>query len=538
VSDANRCMTSIILIACNKLDYTKQCVESIRRHTQRGCYELIIVDNGSMDNTVEWAKNESDLIVIDNGFNAGFAKGCNLGLAAASGELLMLLNNDTIATPGWLDGLKRCLLSDDRIGAVGPVTNSASCWSTIPTAYKTIEELELFASALHAIPDKTKWEERVMLAGLCLLMRREAYERVGTFDESFGMDSFADDDYCLRLRLAGYKLLLSGDTFIHHNDGSVPFSTEPELLLQTYGGNANVFKEKWGFDPDDATHIRMDFSTAIQRESHEYRRDNSSIMEIGCGCGATIHHLKKHLPAAKWYGVERSELAANVAEASGITVFRSNEPEDWALPSEGLDGILIGDAHAYGTPQSMKRLVSLLRPSGWIIGCFANRYYFENIRQYLDPLNAIAQRQAAIQYTLQQVKQLYAQSGFAYVKATLAEHKPQEQLDYIRLLGQLTNEAIADELTAAYLLVYGRVASAAEQQAAEEEEDHAEEEDVSAVGAVTSVVTSVQSIGSPDSGEEIRLSWSPDEQIPLHALKSVDPMYLADICREPKGKQA
>ncbi|WP_053375653.1 methyltransferase domain-containing protein [Paenibacillus sp. FJAT-27812] len=463
MSDAIRSTTSIILVTYNKLDYTKQCVESIRRHTQKGCYELIIVDNGSTDGTVDWATNESDIIVIDNGSNAGFPKGCNQGLAAASGELLMLLNNDTIVTPGWLDGLKRCLLSDERIGAVGPVTNSASYWTTIPVTYKTIEEMELFASALHAIPDKTRWEERVKLVGYCLLMKREAWERVGPFDECFGIGNFEDDDYCLRLRMAGYRLLLCGDTFIHHF-GSVSFSSEPELFRQTFNNNANVFRVKWGFDPGEATYIRMDFSTVIQRESHEYRREDSSILEIGCGCGATILHLLKQFPAAKWYGVERNELAARVAEASGITVFRSNEPEDWTLPAEGLDGILIGDAHAYGTPQSMKRLVSLLRPGGWIIGCFANRYYFENIRQYLDPTNVKAQRQAAIQYTKQQVNQLFTQSGFAYVKVTLAEHKPQEHLDYIRLLEQVTNEMISDELTAAYLLVYGRVASSVQEQ--------------------------------------------------------------------------
>ncbi|HTG69440.1 MAG TPA: methyltransferase domain-containing protein [Candidatus Udaeobacter sp.] len=473
MSDANGCMTSIILVTYNQLDYTKQCVESIRRHTQRSCYELIIVDNGSTDGTEEWAKNESGIIVIANGCNAGFPKGCNQGMAAASGDLLMMLNNDTIVTPGWLDGLKRGLLSDDRIGAVGPVTNSASYWTNIPVAYKTIEEMELFASALHAIPDKTKWEERVKLVGYCLLMRREAWEKAGPLDERFGIGNFEDDDYGLRLRLAGYRLLLCGDTFIHHH-GSVSFNSEPELFQQTFRNNAQFFMEKWGFHPGDATQIRMDFTTVIQRESHEYRREDGSFLEIGCGCGATILHMKKQFPDAKWYGVERNELAARVAEASGITVFRSEEPENWYLPAEGLDGIMIGDAHAYGTPQAMKRLVSLLKPCGWIIGCFANRFYFENVRQYLDPANVRAQRQAAIQYTLQQVNQLYVQSGFSYVKVTLAEHKPQEQLDYIRLLGQITDEAITDELTAAYLLVYGRVPSAVQREEADKNGEPAE----------------------------------------------------------------
>jgi GT2 family glycosyltransferase/precorrin-6B methylase 2 len=470
VSDANRCMTSIILVTYNKLEYTKQCVESIRRHTQRGSYELIIVDNGSTDDTVKWAKNESDIIVIDNSCNAGFPKGCNQGLAVATGDLLMLLNNDTIVTPSWLDGLTRCLFSDERIGAVSPVTNSASYWTTIPVTYTTLEEMELFASALHAIPDRTKWEERVKLVGYCLLLRREAWEKVGPLDEIFGIGNLEDDDYGLRLLLAGYKLMLCGDTFIHHH-GSLSFSSEPELYLQTFRNNTIVFRSKWGFDPGDATYIRMDFSKVIERESHEYKRENCSIMEIGCGCGATILHMKQQFPSAKWYGVEQSELAARVAEASGITVFRSNDPEDWRLPAEGLDGIMIGNAHAYGTPQTMKRLVSLLKPGGWLVGCFANRYYFENIRQYLDPSNVKAQHQAAIQYTAQQLGRLYEQAGFSYVKVTRVENKPQEQLEYIHLLEQLMSEEFSKDLTAAYLLVYGRIASVTQIQAAEDEAD-------------------------------------------------------------------
>ncbi|WP_171056080.1 methyltransferase domain-containing protein [Paenibacillus sinopodophylli] len=469
MSDASRRITSIILVTYNKLTYTKQCVESIRRHTQHGSYELIVVDNASTDGTVEWAENESDITLIQNHTNAGFPKGCNQGMAAASGEFLMLLNNDTIVTPGWLDGLLRCLLSDETIGAVSPVTNSASYWTTIPVTYQTIEEMELFASALHAIPDRTKWEERVKLVGYCMLMRREATERVGPLDECFGIGNFEDDDYGLRLRLAGYKLILCGDTFIHHY-GSVSFSSEPEAYRKTFENNTNIFKVKWGFHPGEATHIRMDFSTVIRRESHGYKREGCAILEIGCGCGATILHMKQQFPGAAWFGVERNELAARVAEGSGITVFRSSEPDDWVLPDEGLSGIIIGDAHAYGTPQTMKRLVSLLAPGGWIAGCFANRFYYANIKQYLDPANVNAQRQAVMQYTMQQVNQLFVQSGFSYVKVTLAENKPEDEQAYIRMLEQLTDEAISNELTAAYLLVYGRLGHDDGQQETAEQE--------------------------------------------------------------------
>ncbi|WP_139998221.1 glycosyltransferase [Paenibacillus paridis] len=470
MSDANRDMTSIILVTYNQLDYTKQCVESIQRHTQQGSYELIIVDNGSTDETVQWANSQPGLHVIANGANAGFPKGCNIGIAAASGEHLLLLNNDTVVTPGWLDGLKRGLLSDEMIGAVGPVTNSAAYWTAIPVSYATIEEMELFASAMHAFPDRSKWEERVKLVGYCLLIKREAWERVGPLDETFGMGNFEDDDYSIRLRLAGYKLLLCGDTFIHHY-GSMTFGSDLEKFREGFRRNGEIFRAKWGFHPSEATSMRTDISAVIQRESHGFKREGGAYMEIGCGCGATILNIKNRFPAAKWYGVERNELAARVAESSNITVFRSGELEDWTLPAEGLSGIIVGDAHAYGTPEALKRLVRLLKPGGWLVGSFANRFYFENIRQYLDPANVNAQRQVSTQYTVKQANQLYEQAGFTFVKVTLEEKKPPEQLDYIRQLEQVTDAAIHNELASPYLLAYGRTALTNQEQEAESAEE-------------------------------------------------------------------
>lgn len=460
MSDANSCITSIILVNYNKLEDTKKCVESIRRHTERGDYELIVADNGSTDDTAEWAQSQSDILVINNnGYDTAFPKICNLGIAAASGELIMLLDNDTVVTPGWLDGLKRCILSDSRIGAVGPVTNGSPCWSSIPVDYKTIEEMELFASAMNANPDKTKWEERVKLLGHCLLMRREACEKAGPLDESAGMESFMFDDYGLRLRLADYKLMLCGDTFIHRNssgsDGSLP-----QINKQTFKENADSFVRKWGFHPSEATDISMDLIAFIRRESHGYKREACRVMEIGCGCGATLLHLKKIFPKATWIGVERNNLAASIAAASGIQMLVPNEQGDWDLPQEELDGIIIGDANARVTTPLINRLVSLLRPNGWLIGCYANRFYYENIRQYLDPAKAEAQHQTANLYTMRQLNHLYVQAGLPYMKMMLAGNKPKEQHAYIRQLDRLTDETITDELTAAYLLAYGRKAAA------------------------------------------------------------------------------
>lgn len=115
VQEGNIRFTSIILLTYNQLDYTKLCIESIRKFTPKGQYEIIVVDNNSNDGTVEYLKAQEDLRVIYNDYNAGFPKGCNQGIEISKGESILLLNNDTIVTPNWLNNLDSVLYSSDDI---------------------------------------------------------------------------------------------------------------------------------------------------------------------------------------------------------------------------------------------------------------------------------------------------------------------------------------------------------------------------------------------------------------------------------------
>jgi tetratricopeptide (TPR) repeat protein len=102
--------TSIVILTYNNLDYNKLCIESIRKYTKEGTYEIIVVDNHSTDGTVEWLKKQRDVKIILNGENLGFPKGCNQGIEIADeANDILLLNNDTIVTPNWLINLKKCL---------------------------------------------------------------------------------------------------------------------------------------------------------------------------------------------------------------------------------------------------------------------------------------------------------------------------------------------------------------------------------------------------------------------------------------------
>ena len=239
---------SIIILTYNNLDYTRQCVESVLEHTDRATYELILVDNASSDGTQaylgELAENHPNVRILLNEKNEGFARGNNLGAEMAQGEAIVFLNNDTIVTRGWLPGLLN-RLDDPGVGMVGPVTNSSGNETRIQVDYSDIEGMPEFARKLSEA-QRGRTFEISMLAFLCVALRRAVYQEIGPLDERFGIGMFEDDDYALRLKAKGYKILCVEDVFVHHW-GSASFSrldaTEFWSLFQR---NLKLYEEKWG----------------------------------------------------------------------------------------------------------------------------------------------------------------------------------------------------------------------------------------------------------------------------------------------------
>jgi GT2 family glycosyltransferase len=242
-------LTSIVIPSVNGLMLLRRCVASIRRHTdpERTPFEIIVADDGSADATAEWCADEG-LAFVRLPETSGFPRACNKGMRMASGDQLLLLNNDVVATPRWLDNLLDALHASDEIGAVGPVSNYAAPRQRVDIAAGGPDEFAAIAARLNA-PDPAKREPALRLAGFCMLIKRAVYERVGDLDERFSPGHYEDDDYCFRIRMHGYGLRICRDTLVWH-EGSASFRRGGEEAQQALiARNRALFIGKWGADP-------------------------------------------------------------------------------------------------------------------------------------------------------------------------------------------------------------------------------------------------------------------------------------------------
>jgi GT2 family glycosyltransferase len=240
---------SVVILCHNNLEFTKRCLSSLDEFTLYPNWELILVDNASQDGTAfyldgfvrtrTWAR----LIVSDE--NRGFSGGNNLGLQESSGDYLVLLNNDTFVTRGWLVGLIRHLRRDPSLGLIGPVTNNIGNEARIDIVYQTMDEMadkaRSYTEARHG-----KLLRVDNLGFFCAAFPKRVYEQVGPLDEAFRIGFFEDDDYCKRTRLAGYKIGIAEDVFVHHHLSASFNCLGQKRRQEIFDESRRIYEAKWG----------------------------------------------------------------------------------------------------------------------------------------------------------------------------------------------------------------------------------------------------------------------------------------------------
>ncbi|NUT88936.1 glycosyltransferase [Pseudomonas corrugata] len=240
---------SVVVLTYNNLALTQACLDSLLTHSHYPNLEIIVVDNHSSDETpgflTEWADGHPDRIVILNPDNRGFAAGNNVGLAAASGDYLVVLNNDTIVTAGWVKGLIRHLRDNKDIGIIGPITNNIGNEAKVSTRYSQIEDMHVEASELTRMRMGECFEINT-LAFFCVMFPRSTYDQIGGLCEDYGLGFFEDDDYCRRVQQRGMRAFCAEDVFIHHHLSASFNQLGTEKKRALFEKNKAIYESKWG----------------------------------------------------------------------------------------------------------------------------------------------------------------------------------------------------------------------------------------------------------------------------------------------------
>jgi GT2 family glycosyltransferase/glycosyltransferase involved in cell wall biosynthesis len=242
-------LVSVVVVTYGGLPLTRRCLESLLEQETWPRLEVLVVDNASPDGTAGYLASLADadprVRVFLQARNLGFPAATNVGLAQARGEVVLLLNNDTVVPPGMIGRLVRPLLSDPGIGIACATTNSCGNQARVEPDYSDLTRMPRFA-ATRARRHAGRLLDLPVAAMYCVAARREVVAETGGLDESFGIGMFEDDDYSERIRRAGYRVVCVEEAYVHHVGQGSFQSLSAEEYDALWKRNQARFEQKWG----------------------------------------------------------------------------------------------------------------------------------------------------------------------------------------------------------------------------------------------------------------------------------------------------
>jgi GT2 family glycosyltransferase len=239
---------AVIILTWNGLRFTRRCLESLNLETLPRQVQVVIVDNGSQDGTLDYLRKTKGITLIENADNIGYSRAVNIGIRAANPEAdILLLNNDTELTePDWLERLSSSAYTSNELGVVG---------------VKIIKDNEVLQHCGAYLPLDTFWGQQIaggevdigQYSGLyefesvvfaCVYIKRFVIDAIGLLSEDY-FAYFEDTDYCLRARRHGIKVAVCGDVRVKHTESSSTKEnnvSHNSIFLQSQ----DIFKGKWG----------------------------------------------------------------------------------------------------------------------------------------------------------------------------------------------------------------------------------------------------------------------------------------------------
>lgn len=376
-------LVSIVLLAYNHLDYTKKCIESILEFTKDVNYELILVNNGSTDETKDYFDSLDNVKVVNIKENVRVCNGFNEGIFYSEGKYIACVCNDFIFTYNWLSNLIKCIESDDKIGYVSSGASNISNCQQINLKFDSVQEMHEQAK-IYNVSDSKKWEERIRLLPCVLMCRSELLKKVGGYDPIFYYGEFADDDISFRIRREGYKLVYAGDTFTYHF-GSIT-SKKAQVENNSLDLSRKIFANRYGID----SWIEGMFNTNICNLVNYRNKDNIGILGINTFCGGTPLQIKNMFRKKGINNVkvvnftEKKKYIQDLKTVSDYVYCDRLEKLPNLFENEKFDYIILenGLEYHYDLYLILNNLYECLRVGGQIIINIFNKQYIYNLLSY------------------------------------------------------------------------------------------------------------------------------------------------------------
>lgn len=272
---------SIIIVSYNTKKLLADCINSIESSLQKLKYEIIVVDNCSSDGSVDLLKSQFQKVkIIENNYNAGFAKANNQGLLVCSGDYILLLNSDTLVLGDALSTLVEFMDMHTETAICGPrllnsdMTLQLPCRRGFPRLINSISHFSglsrvfpkssVLGSYLMTYMDSSIDHEVDAVSGACLLVRREILSTIGgLLDEAFFMH-FEDIDLCFRAKKSGYKVYYVHNAEVIHLKGQSS-KLRSEGVTRNFFDSALIYFKKNYKDENPAAYIAIKLMVIVMK---------------------------------------------------------------------------------------------------------------------------------------------------------------------------------------------------------------------------------------------------------------------------------
>ena len=282
---------SIIIVNWNTREYLLRCLKSVFGSENSPSWEVIVVDNGSQDGSGKEVKQFSPKIhLIANEQNLGFAKATNQGLIHASGRYLLLLNPDTEVKQGAIDPFVHFMENHPDAGIAGgqllnqdgSKQNSIANFPTLATELLNKRLLRWLFPAMFPGKERNYVEpiEVDSVIGACMVVRREAMEKVGLLDEDYFL-FFEETDWCYRMRKGGWKVFHLPQAEVVHFQGRGAEPKKREARVEYYRSRYHFFKKNRGELQSFLLLIGLILKLGVE------------LLSIGMGCLATLFLIRR-----------------------------------------------------------------------------------------------------------------------------------------------------------------------------------------------------------------------------------------------------